>query len=115
MTVAEAKTSTVNDMEVLMKIVVAGTKPSLGPESSGGCRKSAQPSAASLENLSVATASSIALPSGGASTDKSMMVDVNMPKLTDNHAEAAGNRPQTGREIMSYRVSEREWQAQGHR
>lgn len=91
----EANTRTSKTLEVEDEST-ASMKPLIGLKASECHWKSAQPSAATLKKLSVSKASSSELPSGGASTDRSNMVDVSTPKPTGTHSRAVGSKSKTG-------------------
>lgn len=78
----------------------ASTKSSLSPEAIGYLRKVAQPNAALVWKLLVASDSSSALTSGDASTKKSTMVGVRTQKPTGIHSEAAESKPKQDGVIM---------------
>lgn len=95
-----AKTRLMVDAENLKMPVkegcVASTNSPLGLEASGVHRKAAHSNSAPLGKLTVATESRNALPLSGASTKRSKMVGVSMPKPTGTHLEPARSKPKTG-------------------
>lgn len=96
---AVAMTGLVVDAEDLKvaveEISVASKKFSLSPESSGNLQKAAQLNAEPLGKLPVVRASRSTLPSGGDSTEMSMMIVGSAPKLLGTQPEAVESTTRT--------------------